>query len=133
MNEWIALAMLDWAGEMESALRAGAVPSALPIELFAAAVGGARIVAVPLEPYSDISLGLRRRIHPSPLLFAGYSNGLFGYCATAWAKAQGGYGPDSSVRWFPGMLTAIGYGAAEKVVEEGVALVKSISSTSTSA
>ena len=118
MDEKVALAMLDWARELKQALYEGRVPGVLPMELFTARVNDLRIVAVPLEPYSDISLRIRERLQPAPLLFAGYSNGLFGYCASRWAKEQGGYGPDSSARWFPGMLTPIGVGADERVVEE---------------
>ena len=129
-GEWIALAMLDWARELDRALYGDSVPTALPVELFAAAIGDARVVAVPLEPYSDISLDLKARLRPRRAIFAGYSNGLFGYCAPSWAKAQGGYGPDNSARWFPSMLTAIGDGAAERVVEEAAALVASLESGS---
>lgn len=122
MEELVALAMLDWAGALKQALQQGRVPQTLPVEVFAARLNELRIAAVPLEPYSDISLRVRERLKPAPLLFAGYSNGLFGYCASRWAKEQGGYGPDSSARWFPGMLTPIGAGADEQIVDAIAAL-----------
>ncbi len=122
MEELVALAMLDWAGALKQAMQERRVPQTLPVEVFAARLNELRIAAVPLEPYSDISLRVRERLKPAPLLFAGYSNGLFGYCASRWAKEQGGYGPDNAARWFPGMLTPIGVGADEKIVDAITAL-----------
>ena len=117
MEEQVVLAMLDWAGALKQAMRDARVPQTLPVEVFTARLNELRLAAVPLEPYSDIALRIRERMKPAPLVFAGYSNGLFGYCASRWAKEQGGYGPDSSARWFPGMVTPIGVGADEKIVD----------------
>lgn len=122
MEEQAALAMLYWAGALKRAMQTGRVPQTLPVEVFVARLNELRLAAVPLEPYSDIALRVRARLRPAALLFAGYSNGLFGYCASRWAKEQGGYGPDSSARWFPGMLTPIGAGADEQIVDAIAAL-----------
>ena len=126
VDEQVALAMLGWAGELARALGAGTVPQTVPAELFVAGINELRIVGVPLEAYSDIGLGVKAGLSPLPALFVGYANGLIGYCPTRWAKDQGGYGPDSSARWFAGLLTAIGYGADELIIREGVALAKSL-------
>jgi neutral ceramidase len=122
MSEQVALAMLEWAHELEQAVEADTLQRVLPSELFIAAINQVRLIGVPFEPYSDISLQIKRNLRPLQVMFAGYANGLYGYCPTAWAKDQGGYGPDSSCRWFPRMLTAVGYGADDLIVNESSAL-----------
>lgn len=122
VQEGVALAMLDWLRELEGALQDGSLPTHLQAELFAAAINDVRIVAVPFETYTDIGLRVKQALRPNKTLFAGYANGLFGYCPTAWAKDQGGYGPDSSARWFPQLLTAVGYGADDVIVRESAEL-----------
>jgi neutral ceramidase len=124
MDEQIALAMLEWTHELEQVINAGAVQRVLPSELFVAAINDVRIIGVPFETYTDIGLGVKRNLQPLTVLFAGYANGLYGYCPTAWAKDQGGYGPDSSCRWFPRMLTAVGYGADELIINESTLLAR---------
>ena len=126
VDEQIALAMLGWAGELQRALQAGAVPQTVPAELFAAGINDLWLVGAPFEAYSDIGLGIKAGFRPGQALFVGYANGLIGYCPTRWAKDQGGYGADSSARWFSGLLTAIGYGADELIIREGIALAKSL-------
>ena len=126
MAEWIAVAMLDWADELEWALATGAVPRTLPSELFVAGINDLRLVALPFETYTDIGLEIKRGLAPRPALFAGYANGLYGYCPTRWAKDQGGYGPGDSHRWFSELLTPIGYGADELLIREGIALASSL-------
>ncbi|MCL5273206.1 MAG: neutral/alkaline non-lysosomal ceramidase N-terminal domain-containing protein [Chloroflexi bacterium] len=124
MREKVADAMLDWAHELEEALAAGTLQQVLPSELFVASINDVRLIAAPFEPYTDIGLQVKAALQPLRVLFAGYANGLYGYCPTAWAKDQGGYGPDDSCRWFPRMLTAVGYGAAELIVAESAELGK---------
>ena len=124
MEEQIALAMLGWAGELGRAIAAGVVPQTVPAELFVAGINDLRLVGAPFEAYSDIGLGIKAGLEPLPAFFLGYANGLIGYCPTHWAKDQGGYGADSAARWFAGLLTAIGYGADELIIREGVALAE---------
>ena len=119
IQEQIAVAMLQWAGELQGAMREGTVPRTLPAELFLAELDDLRLVAVPFETYTDIGVGIKRVLAPRPAFLAGYANGLYGYCPSRWAKEQGGYGPDSSARWFSALLTPIGYGADELIVHEG--------------
>ncbi len=126
VNEGIALAGLRWAGELKGALLNTTLPSTHTIEAWCAAINDVRIAAVPLEPYSDIGLDFKRSIQPLQGMFLGYSNGLLGYCATDWAKAQGGYGPGDSCRWFPEQLTAIGIGAARRVTDACSTLAHSL-------
>jgi neutral ceramidase len=128
MEQWIAEAMLDWAGDLSTAMQDGTLPASVPAELFVAAINDVRIVGVPFETYSDIGLNIKRELHAEHLrvMFAGYANGLYGYCPARWAKDQGGYGPDSSARWFPQLLTPVGYGADELIIREAVALAQSL-------
>ena len=121
-NETTALSLLRWAGELKGAILNGTLPASTPIEVWTAAIGDLRLMAVPLEPYSDIALEFKKAVRPLSGMVLGYSNGLLGYCAADWAKDQGGYGPDEACRWFPEQLTAVGYGAAQRVVEAGVRL-----------
>jgi hypothetical protein len=67
---------------------------------------------------------VKRNLLPLKVIVAGYANGLYGYCPTGWAKDQGGYGPDGSARWFPRLLTPVGYGADELIVKESTVLGK---------
>lgn len=126
VNEGIAVAGLRWAGELKGALLNNALPSTHTIEAWCAAINNVRIAAVPLEPYSDIGLDFKRDIQPLQGMLLGYSNGLLGYCATDWAKAQGGYGPNDACRWFPEQLTAIGAGAAQCVTDGCVEMAKTL-------
>ena len=121
-NEGIALTYLRWAAEVQGAVANGSLPTTAPIEVWMAAINDLRLVAVPLEPYSDIGLDFKRGIQPLTGVFMGYANGLLGYCAADWAKDQGGYGPDDACRWFPEQLTPIGRGAAQLVTEAAVRL-----------
>ena len=124
MQEKIALAMLEWADELEQAISSGTLQQALPSECFVAAINDLRIVGLPFETYTDIGLAVKRNLLPLKVIVAGYANGLYGYCPTGWAKDQGGYGPDSSARWFPRLLTPVGYGADELIVKESTVLGK---------
>jgi neutral ceramidase len=123
--ETTAEAMLDWAGEVRHALDAGRFPVSVPAEVFAAGIGGEyRILGVPFETYSDIAVAVRRRLPGLTVAFAGCANGLYGYCATGWAKQQGGYGPGESHRWFPLLLSPIAREAEALIVEEAVRLAR---------
>jgi len=102
------------------------VPETLIVELQVLAIDELRLVALPLELYHEIGLAIKRGLAPLTGVVVGYANGLFGYCATDQAKAEGGYGPAASFPWFPKQMSAIGYGAADQVVREAVALGRSV-------
>ena len=107
------LGYMRWAGELMGALANGRAPTTHAIEIWRARIGAWHIAAAPVEPYSDIGLGYKRAFPAGTAMFVGYANGLLGYCASDWAKDQGGYGPYESCRWFPEQLTPIGRGAAQ--------------------
>jgi len=125
-GEAIALAMLQWAAELESAMTNDAVPGSVPAEILVGAINDVRLVGLPFETYSDIGLRIKHALEPLQGLLVGYANGLYGYCASRWAKDQGGYGPDTSCRWFPGLLTPVASGADELLIRECATLGKSI-------
>lgn len=122
----IVAAMLQWAGELDSALCDGRVPEHLPVEISAAAINDVRLVGLPSETYADIGMRIKEGLKPLKGVFVGYANGLHGYLASRWAKEQGGYGPDHACRWFSGLLTPIGTGADELLVQACAAMAKSL-------
>jgi neutral ceramidase len=78
-------------------------------------LGNARIIAAPVELFSELGAELRRRL-PGPLLLATNTNGWTGYWPTAAAFAEGGYEVDGA--------RAMGRqpGDSERLMEELVAL-----------
>lgn len=126
VRELIAQTMIDWAIELKEKIETNSVSKTIPAEVFAARIGSLRIVTLPFETYTDIGLGIKDGLRLNPTVFAGYSNGLFGYCPTDRAKDQGGYGPADSYRWFGLLSTSVGYGAADLLVKESVALAKTL-------
>jgi neutral ceramidase len=122
----MASAMLEWAQELESRMARDAVPRLLAVEVFAAGLGEVRLVGVPFETYSEIGIKIKEGLKPQRGIFVGYANGLHGYLASRWAKDQGGYGPDTACRWFSGLVTPMGYGADDLLIEECIALAKSL-------
>ena len=122
----LAQAMLDWTDELREASQQNTAPRSVRAEIFTAAVGDLLLVALPFETYSGIAIEIKKRLVPGRTLFAGYSNGLIGYCPTDWAKGQGGYGPVDSARWFCALLTPVDYGADELLITESVALATTL-------
>jgi hypothetical protein len=123
-DELIAEAYLDWAADTREALPDYPEPPTITAELFVAAIGGARIIGAPFETYSGIALEIARALEPLTTVFVGYANGDLGYCPTRWAKDQGGYGPVVSCRWYPRLVSPIGYGADDLIVARATALAK---------
>lgn len=119
-------ARLEWAAQLRELIVRQQVPQAVRAEAFAAKINDLRIVGLPFETYNDIGVGIKRAVKPAKGLFVGYANGLFGYCPTDWAIAQGGYGPEGSYYWFGGLLTPVGCGAADVLVRECADLAKSL-------
>ncbi|MCX7846729.1 MAG: neutral/alkaline non-lysosomal ceramidase N-terminal domain-containing protein [bacterium] len=123
VEELSATAMLAWAHELSSALDLNRVPSLLPCELHLLHIGNLLIAGAPFELYSDIGRAFVAAAAPRILLCAAYANGLYGYCPTSWAKAQGGYGADSSCRWFPSLLTPLAAGADKLLIQALVSVL----------
>ncbi len=117
-------AMIDWVNELSDAINTNTVPKTLPVEVFTASINEYRLVGVPFEPFSDIGLTIKRNLKPCKTMFIGYANGCYGYVTTTWAKNKGGYGPSSSYRWYR-LLTPVGFGADELLIQESVRLAGS--------
>jgi hypothetical protein len=121
-----AMFELAWIDELEAALARGAVPRSLAVRLFAARIGDLYVVTFPLEIYSQIGIDVRRLLAPRAVIIAGYTNGLLGYAPTDRAKQQGGYGPASSYRFFPDLLTPLGSGTDARLVAAAAGLLSSV-------
>jgi len=117
VDELCATAMLQWADELSRALACGRLPSELRAETSVFRLGDVVIAGAPFELYSDIARSLEHALAPRLALCTGYANGLYGYCPSRWAKEQGGYGADSSCRWFPALLTPLAAGADQVLVD----------------
>lgn len=115
-EQGFALSFMRWSAELRAAILTRRLPRKQPLTMWTAAINDVRLLAVPLEPYSDIALNFKRLVLPERGCVVGYANGLIGYCASDWAKAQGGYGPDEACRWFPEQLLPIGRGAVGQIV-----------------
>lgn len=123
-----AMFELAWVQELEQAIARDAVPGALTVYLSAARIGELYVVTFPLEVYSQIGLALRRQLESCSVIIAGYTNGLFGYAPTDAAIDQGGYGPATSHRFFPHLLTPLARGTAQTLVSAATTLVRSLDS-----
>jgi neutral ceramidase len=126
VQEKVALAMLDWADRLRRAIASGDLAPILSFDIFCLRLNELRLIGIPFETYSDIGLVIKRNLAPLQGIVVGYTNGLYGYFPTRWAKDQGGYGADTSCRWFPTLLTPIGYGADDILVAKATALARSL-------
>ena len=87
------------------------------IELQAMRIGCLALVCMPGEPFVEIGAEIR---HQSPFqntMFSGYSNGRFTYIPMEYDYESGGYGVWNS---------PVAQGAAEKVIDESLALLREI-------
>ncbi|MFT3789310.1 MAG: hypothetical protein QM770_24540 [Tepidisphaeraceae bacterium] len=121
-----AMYQLAWAEDLLCATRNGHVPSTLTADMTALRIGPVRVLTFPFEIYSRIGLELRRQLAPQPVMLAAYTHGLIGYVATTKAKQQGGYGAGFSHRYFPELLTGIGIGADDELINRGVQLTHAV-------
>jgi neutral ceramidase len=71
-----------------------------PGELWAMRVGDCAIMATPGEVFSEIGTQVRERSPFTTTLFAGYSQGILGYMATAAEYPHGGYEPSVAQRGY---------------------------------
>jgi len=125
-GELTAKTMLAWTRKLRHYMKQDGAPTSINAEVFAARINEIRIVGLPFETYTDIGLGIKEGLKPLKGVVVGYANGLYGYCPTGWAKDQGGYGADASCRWFGALVTAIGRGADELLIEAGVDLARTL-------
>ena len=89
---------LGWAVQTEQALRDGTAPTAREGRIHAIRVGDGVIVSGPGEVFSEIGMAVKERSPGRPTMYAGFTNGLIAYFATAAEYAHKGYEADYSCR-----------------------------------
>ncbi len=119
--------MLEWVEKVRQAIKTGGPAETFGVEISVLGINDLRLVGVPFEIFTDISLGIKEGLKPLETFFVGYANGYCGYYPTRWGKDLGGYGGRTSCRYgFGPLITAIGYSADEQLVREAVALAATV-------
>ena len=109
--------MLEWVEDVRNAIAADCVPDTRPVEISVVRINDITIVCLPLELYSEVGFDIRARLDDPSTVIAGYCNGICSYLASRKAKAQGGYGPDTAVRWCAGALSPFSPDAAGILID----------------
>jgi len=89
---------LGWARKTEQALLDGTAATFREARIHAVRVGDGVIVTGPGEVFSEIGMAVKERSPGTPTLYAGYTNELVAYFATAAEYVHGGYEADYSRR-----------------------------------
>jgi hypothetical protein len=87
-----------WARKTARSLLDGTAPSFREGRIHAIRVGDGAIVSGPGEVFSEIGMAVKERSPGTPTMYAGFTNGLIAYFATAAEYAHGGYEADYSCR-----------------------------------
>jgi neutral ceramidase len=91
---------ISWLESMLQRLAHGPLATSLTGEIWAGRLGDVAIVAAPAEIFTEIGYEVRRHSPFSTTIFAGYSQGVLGYVATAAEYAHGGYEPTVAHRGY---------------------------------
>ena len=94
----IAFWHAGWARKTEQALLDGTAPTSREGRIHAIRIGDGVIVSGPGEVFSEIGMAVKERSPGRPTMYAGFTNGLIAYFATAAEYAHGGYEADYSCR-----------------------------------
>jgi hypothetical protein len=78
----------------------------IPIQVIR--LGNTALVAIPVEPFAEIGVAVKKRSAADWTLFSGYSNGYYGYMPMRENYPEGGYEVDT---------TPFAPGAAEQMIE----------------
>lgn len=99
----------------------------LPVEVHLARINDGFIAGVPVEPFAELALELRRRCRRDVAFLLGCANGLYGYLPTAEEFRRGGY----EVEWMPvcyghqtGLVMPFEPGTAGRILQEVLRLWK---------
>ena len=87
-----------WARTTEQSLLDGTAPTFREGRIHAIRIGDGVIVSGPGEVFSEIGMAVKERSPARPTMYAGFTNGLIAYFATAAEYAHGGYEADYSCR-----------------------------------
>jgi hypothetical protein len=94
----IAFWHAGWARKTERWLVEGTAPTLREGRIHAIRIGDGVIVSGPGEVFSEIGMAVKERSPGTPTMYAGFTNGLIAYFATAAEYAYGGYEADYSCR-----------------------------------
>lgn len=114
-----------WLETMIERAQAGDLPRFVSTEVNAIRLGETAIVGTPGELFSELGAEVRRRSPFATTVFAGYSQGVLGYVATAEEYAFGGYEPSVAQRGY-GMPAPFAPEAGRILVESAVELLESL-------
>jgi hypothetical protein len=89
---------LAWARKTEQALLDGTAATYREGRIHAIRIGDGAVVSGPGEVFSEIGMAVKERSPGTPTMYAGFTNGLVAYFATAAEYAYGGYEADYSRR-----------------------------------
>lgn len=104
-----------WARDVERRVAEGTVETEVELPLHVLRIGDVTLVGLPVEPFCEIGLRIKRRLGPGTIVL-GYANAMFGYMPVAEEYPLGGYEPTSGFRNF-GLPSAFAPEAADMVVE----------------
>jgi len=80
-------------------------------------LGNTALVAIPVEPFAEIGVAVKKRSPADWTLFSGYSNGYYGYMPMRENYPEGGYEVDT---------TPFALGAAEQMIEACVQAIEKL-------
>lgn len=87
----------SWLATIAEYRKAGVDHVTIPVEIALLRLGDWWVSGIPMEPFSQLAIDIAARTGNGLGVFCGYTNGYYGYLATAAQFALGGY----EVRWMP--------------------------------
>jgi neutral ceramidase len=121
----IAYWHVGWARKTERSLLDGTTPTFRVGRVHAIRIGDGVIVSGPGEVFSEIGMAVKERSPGAPTMYAGFTNGLIAYFATAAEYAHGGYEADYSCRGH-GNPSHVAPQCEQILVETGVRAAESL-------
>jgi neutral ceramidase len=121
----IAYWHVGWARKTERSLLDGTTPTFREGRVHAIRIGDGVIVSGPGEVFSEIGMAVKERSPGAPTMYAGFTNGLIAYFATAAEYAHGGYEADYSCRGH-GNPSHVAPQCEQILVETGVRAAESL-------
>ena len=114
-----------WARKTERSLLEGTAPTFREGRIHAVRIGDGVIVSGPGEVFTEIGMAVKERSPGIPTMYAGFTNGLIAYFATAAEYAHGGYEADYSCRGH-GNPSHVSPACERILVETGVRAAESL-------
>jgi len=114
-----------WAESLVRAVEEKRSPQSVSVPVQALRINDAAVVGVAGELFIEVQLAIKKASPFGSTLVAAYSNGCVGYIPVAEAYPDGGYEVDHSYKGYR-LLTAIAPGAAEKVAEAAIKMLRAL-------